>query len=307
MDYPPLVSHLKTTNVALVEYGSGSEEEDNPLEVPSNPRNHQRINKPKTADRGKLTPLTSRNSNNTPPSPPSASNQFLPDEVCYSKFDTCFRIFSGTEHQQGTLQITNFRLRFTPLPCRCQSMQEIGPPNWHSNPACTLRGALYPWGTPIDTWPPACSFNELKPTEHRQFFQDLPLMAFRRVTFSGNELEIESRMDGQRFKFRIPQQQNRTVAAAGDLIKMISMLAFPMENPVQNSFAFATRHRIGLGWNVFDFDLDAEKTMLDRSKRVQLRKVASPCGTCVCLAVSFTNHLYHSNLSYVHLRPANHN
>lgn len=206
---------------------------------------------------------------------PAAAPALLPDEVCYSKFDACVRVFSPTAQQQGALQLTNFRIRFTPHRCRCDSLQEMGPPVWHGNSACTMRGAVLPWGGLASSWPPACGkLADLKlDALGNEFVQDLPLLCFRRVALCGHELEIESRLDGQRFKFQLASSQMVT-----GLAKLISTLAFP-QDPIRSSFAFASQHRVGLGWSVFDFDLDAEKTLLDRSKRVGLRKVASPCPT----------------------------
>ncbi|KAH9260852.1 hypothetical protein BASA81_001319 [Batrachochytrium salamandrivorans] len=231
-----------------------SGEEDNPLDVAPVANHHHRP-RPSTKQ-------------------PVAAT-LLPDEVCYSKFDACVRVFSPTAQQQGALQLTNFRIRFTPHRCRCDSLQEMGPPHWHGNSACTMRGAVLPWGGLVSSWPPACT--KLSDLKHdalgNEFVQDLPLLCFRRVTLCGHELEIENRLNGQRFKF-----QFSSPSQVAGLAKLISTLAFP-QDPIRSSFAFVSQHRVGLGWNVFDFDLDAEKTLLDRSKRVGLRKVASPCPT----------------------------
>ncbi len=54
-------------------------------------------------------------------------------------------VASPVASQAGELLVTNFRVRFTAKRCKCESLEELGPPKWHSNRACEMRGPVSPW------------------------------------------------------------------------------------------------------------------------------------------------------------------
>jgi len=206
-------------------------------------------------------------------------------EAYTTAIEGCSRIFrfqpGAVASQTGSLLLTPFRLRFVPRPCRCTTLGQLGPPNWHDGD-CDTKGPVSPYGSYLSTWPPtadeiavllsdALIKNTHAVAEDVRFAYDIPLFAIKRIQYEKRALSMACR-DGRSVVFELCDHNE-----ADEFLSTLTAFAFP-DDSVTGSYAFQTRYRVGLGWDLFDYTLDGARTLESRS-RVHLRRVTSPCST----------------------------
>lgn len=268
-------------------------------------------------------------------------NQLFPGEEYRAKVP-CARVFRFSKEvfggqalasQTGILSVTSFRVRFTPFRCSCASLQELGPPNWHSGGirqngdesqqtkfiGCPMRGPVTAWGSAMNCWPISQhSADEMLATHSKQdsqqeletldvrYHHDAPLFAIKKVSCSGREVSLTCR------DIRVLHFELMTVAEVEGLVRILTTLCFP-KNEICGAFAFLSRHRCGLGWDVLDLQADARRTIESRS-RISLKVCESPCpsypewvwipkdisASQLANAASFRTRLRHPTTVYAH-------